>query len=62
MLALTGDEADNIPGIDGVGLKTAARLINQWGSIDNILSNAHWEKGAVGNQLRKGAERLRLSE
>ncbi|NNJ72693.1 MAG: hypothetical protein HKP09_05880 [Enterobacterales bacterium] len=61
MLALTGDDADNIPGVEGVGQVTAAKLINQWGDIDNILANSHWVKGVIGNNLRKGEERLRLS-
>ena len=36
---MCGDKSDNIPGVDGVGKKTAAKLINKYGSIDNILSN-----------------------
>lgn len=61
MLALTGDDADNIPGVEGVGTVTAAKLINQWGDIDNILANSHWVKGVIGNNLRKGEDALRLS-
>jgi len=61
LLALTGDEADNIPGVAGIGQVTAAKLINQWGDIENIITNAHWVKGVVGNKLRKGTEDLRLS-
>jgi DNA polymerase-1 len=62
MLALTGDEADNIPGVEGIGVVTAARLINQWGSIENIIQNSHWVKGVVGNNLRRGVDSLRLSQ
>ena len=62
MLALMGDEADNIPGVDGIGAVTAAKLINQWGSIDKIIENSHWVKGSVGNNIRKGVDALRLSE
>ncbi len=62
MLALMGDEADNIPGVDGIGAITAAKLINQWGSIDKIIENSHWVKGTVGNKIRKGVDALRLSE
>lgn len=62
MLALMGDEADNIPGVDGIGAVTAAKLINQWGSVDKIVENSHWLKGAVGNNLRRGVDALRLSE
>ena len=39
VLALTGDSVDNIPGIDGIGLKTAAALIREFGTIGNLLSN-----------------------
>lgn len=38
VLALTGDSADNIPGVGGIGDKTAAKLINQYGTIDNLLA------------------------
>jgi len=62
MLALMGDEADNIPGVDGIGAVTAAKLINQWGSIDKIVENSHWLKGAVGNNLRRAVDALHLSE
>ena len=62
MLALMGDEADNIPGVEGIGAVTAAKLINQWGSIEKIISNSHWVKGSVGNNLRRGVDALILSE
>lgn len=62
LLALTGDDADNIPGVEGVGLKTAARLIQTWGPVENILANAHWVKGKVGENLRKSVEKLTLSK
>ncbi len=45
-LALIGDSSDNIPGIDGVGPKTAAKLIGQFGSIENIIANI----SSVGNE------------
>ena len=62
-LALVGDTADNIPGIEGVGPKTAARLISECGSIDAILANP----AAVANEnLRRklvdGAEHLRKNQ
>ena len=58
-LALVGDAADNIPGIEGVGPKTAAKLISEFGSIDAILANP--EAVASENlraKLVQGAERL----
>ena len=62
-LALVGDTADNIPGIEGVGPKTAAKLISECGSIDAILANP----AAVANEnLRRklvdGAEHLRKNQ
>ena len=39
--ALAGDTTDNIPGVPGIGIKTAAELINQFGSLQNVLDNAH---------------------
>ena len=39
--ALAGDSADNVPGVAGIGIKTAALLINQYGDLDNLLSKAH---------------------
>lgn len=62
LLALTGDSADNIPGVEGVGLKTAARLIQTWGTVENILKNAHWVKGKVGEHLRSSVDKLMLSK
>jgi DNA polymerase-1 len=39
VLALTGDASDNVPGISGIGVKTAAALINKYGSLDGLISN-----------------------
>jgi DNA polymerase-1 len=62
-LALVGDNADNIPGIEGIGPKTAARLISDCGSIDAILANP---AAVAGDNLRAklvdGAERLRKNQ
>ena len=58
-LALLGDSADNIPGIDGVGAKTAAKLISEFGSIDAILANpAAVASQTLRDKLVNGAERL----
>lgn len=62
LLALTGDAADNIPGVEGVGLKTAARLIQTWGTVENIIANAHWVNGKVGEHLRNSVDKLLLSK
>ena len=62
LLALTGDAADNIPGVEGVGLKTAARLLQTWGTVENILANSHWVKGKVGENLRNSVDKLLLSK
>jgi 5'-3' exonuclease len=53
VLALTGDSVDNIPGIDGIGLKTAAGLIRQFGTIQNLLANL---KEVPSDKLRKRLE------
>ncbi len=60
-LALVGDSSDNIPGIDKVGPKTAAKWLNQYGTLDNIVANADEITGKVGENLRAGLETLALS-
>jgi DNA polymerase I len=60
-LALVGDSSDNIPGIDKVGPKTAARLLNQYGTLDNLMRHVHEVSGKVGENLRAGLETLELS-
>jgi len=62
LLALTGDDADNIPGVEGVGPKTAARLLQTWGTVENIIANANWVKGKVGEHLRNSVDKLILSK
>ncbi|MCP3673487.1 MAG: hypothetical protein GY829_03310 [Gammaproteobacteria bacterium] len=62
LLALTGDDADNIPGVEGVGLKTAAKWLQTWGTVENIIANAHWVKGKVGENLRNSVDKLILSK
>ena len=52
VLALTGDTADNIPGIPGVGPKTAAKWISQFGNLDNLIAHAGEITGKIGQALR----------
>jgi DNA polymerase-1 len=52
VLALTGDTVDNIPGVPGVGPKTAAKWIAQFGSLDNLIANAANIPGKAGEALR----------
>ncbi len=61
MLALMGDTVDNVPGVDGVGPKTAAQLIAEYGTLDNLLAHADDIKGKRGEKLREAAPRLALS-
>jgi DNA polymerase-1 len=60
-LALVGDSSDNIPGIDKVGPKTAAKWLNKYGTLDGLLARAAEVEGKVGDNLRAGLETLALS-
>ena len=51
-LGLKGDTSDNIPGVPGVGEKTATKLLQQWGSLDEVLANAEEIPGKLGESLR----------
>ncbi len=51
MLALVGDSSDNIPGVDGVGVKTAKKLLDEYNSIENIIQNA---ENAKNKRVREG--------
>ncbi len=62
LLALQGDASDNIPGCPGVGEKTAAKLIQEWGSVENMLDNADKIKGKLGEKIRDNAEQIRFSK
>lgn len=61
LLGLMGDAADNIPGCPGVGEKTAARLIEQFGSIENLLARTTELKGALKKKVEDNAEQIRFS-
>jgi len=60
-LALVGDSSDNIPGIDKVGPKTAAKWLGQYTTLDNLVANAAEVGGKVGENLRAGLATLELS-
>ncbi len=60
-LALIGDSIDNIPGIDKVGPKTAAKWLNEYGTLDQLVENAAAISGKVGENLRAGLQTLELS-
>ena len=62
ILGLMGDAVDNIPGIAGVGEKTAAKLLAEYGTLENVLANANSIKGALGEKVRKGKEDAILSK
>ncbi|HEX5092035.1 MAG TPA: DNA polymerase I, partial [Burkholderiales bacterium] len=57
-LALTGDAVDNVPGVDKVGPKTAAKWIQQYGSLDEVMAHADEIGGAVGANLKKALDWL----
>jgi DNA polymerase-1 len=52
--ALMGDKSDNIPGIDGIGEKTALKLVQQYGSIENVFNNINEIKGKLRERLSEG--------
>jgi DNA polymerase-1 len=60
-LALIGDTSDNIPGIDKVGPKTGAKLLQQFGSLDNLIAQVASVPGKIGENLRQGLSTLELS-
>ncbi|MGA7540875.1 MAG: DNA polymerase I [Steroidobacteraceae bacterium] len=60
-LALVGDSSDNIPGIEKVGPKTAAKLLAQYGTLDNLIGHVEEVGGKVGENLRAGLQTLELS-
>ncbi len=60
-LALVGDSSDNIPGVDKVGPKTAAKWLNTYGTLEGILAHAAEIPGKVGENLRAGTNTVALS-
>jgi DNA polymerase-1 len=61
ILGLAGDTSDNIPGVPGVGEKTALKLIQEFGSLDVLLERAGEVKGKTGERIREFADQARLS-
>jgi DNA polymerase-1 len=61
-LALMGDSSDNIPGVPKVGPKTAAKWLNEFGSLDELISRADEVKGKVGESLREHIDAIPLSK
>ena len=61
LLGLMGDSSDNIPGCKGVGEKTAIQLLQQFGSIDNLLANTDQLKGALQRKVQEQVEDIRFS-
>ncbi len=59
--SLKGDSSDNIPGVPGIGEKTAAKLLNEYGDLDNIYANIDKIKGSVGKKLTDGKESAYMS-
>lgn len=62
MLGLMGDSADNIPGCPGVGEKTAAKLIQQFGSIENLLAHTDELKGSLKDKVEANKEQIAFSK
>jgi DNA polymerase-1 len=57
-----GDTSDNIPGIPGIGEKTAQKLISQFGSVESLLENAAKLKGKQKERVEENKEQARLSK
>jgi DNA polymerase I len=62
LLGLMGDAVDNIPGIKGVGEKTAAKLLEEYDNLENVLANAHNIKGKMGEKIAAGVDDAIMSK
>ncbi len=62
ILGLMGDAVDNIPGISGVGQKTACKLLTEYKTLENVLANAENIKGALGEKIRNGKQDALMSK
>lgn len=62
ILALWGDASDNIPGVPGIGEKSACKLVREWGTVENILDNVEKIKGKQGEKIAEWGDKLRLAK
>ncbi|MCR4822167.1 MAG: DNA polymerase I, partial [Treponema sp.] len=62
LLSLMGDTADNVPGVKGVGQKTAVKLLTEYGSLEGIYEHAEEIKGALGEKIRSDRENAFFSK
>lgn len=62
ILALWGDASDNIPGVPGIGEKSACKLVREWGTVENILENVGRITGKQGEKIAAAADKLRLAK
>ncbi|WP_300829713.1 DNA polymerase I [uncultured Alistipes sp.] len=62
ILALWGDASDNIPGVPGIGEKSACKLVGEWGTVENILDHAAEIRGKQGEKIAAWGDRLRLAK
>ena len=62
VLALWGDASDNIPGVPGIGEKGACKLVQTWGTVENILSNVERIKGRQGESIAAWGDKLLLAK
>src|SRR5215213_8981870 len=62
ILGLMGDAVDNIPGIAGVGQKTACKLLTEYKTLENVLDNAEKIKGALGEKIKAGKQNAIMSK
>ena len=62
ILAIWGDASDNIPGVPGIGEKGACKLVQEWGTVENILANVQQIKGKQGEKIAAWGDNLRLAK
>lgn len=62
LLGLMGDSSDNIPGCPGIGEKTAVKLLQEFGSIDNLLASTEQLKGALKTKIESNMEQIKFSK